>query len=407
MNQPTTRTEIPSHVPAELVRDCALLRRGFTFENPFETMVPEIHRGPAIFFSPDAYPGDRPAWVFRRMEDLQAIYLNTENFTMRELTPFAASIGEDWRPIPVELDPPLHGHFRAWLNPLFTPRKLAALDHTVRQTARALLAKFKARGECDFVAEFGFPLPVSVILDLLGLPQQKMEQFLEWEHSMMHALDFAEMASAVRATKSYLLDAIDRKRKAPGEDIISMALQAEVGGRAMTADEIFGLCFNLFVGGLDTVSTALGLHFKHLAENPADQATLRSDISLIPAALEELLRAYAPASTFRTCTKALEIGGVTLLPGDKIAMSPTLACRDPEAFAAPNEVQLARRPTHLAFGSGPHRCLGAALARRELQIAMEEVFAALPPFRLQPGARIEMTLGGIIRPTSLPLVWDN
>src|SRR5690606_4306470 len=127
----------------------------------------------------------------------------------------------------------------------------------------------------------------------------------------------------------------------------------------------------------------------------------------IPVALEELLRAYAATSTFRTCVKERTLNGVTIKPGDRVLTSTILACRDPEEYDRPNEVILDRRPTQiLTFGHGPHLCLGVHLAKREMRLALRDVLAAIPPFRIAPGAIIKAHLGGMVQPTALPLVWD-
>lgn len=184
-------------------------------------------------------------------------------------------------------------------------------------------------------------------------------------------------------------------------------MHAKVDGRALSEDELIGYCFNLFVGGLDTVSSALGLLFRHIAESPADQQLLRDEPGRIPAAVEELLRAYSPASTFRTCVNDVEIDGVTIRRGDKVAMSPAIANRDPEAFANPGKVDFDRRGPQLAFAFGPHICLGIHLARLELRIAIEEFLNGVPPFGIAPGATIETLLGGVVQPTALPLAWQR
>jgi cytochrome P450 len=195
------------------------------------------------------------------------------------------------------------------------------------------------------------------------------------------------------------------RRKNPRDDFVSFGIAAESNGRRFTDDELMGFCFNLFLGGLDTVSTNMGWQFRHLAEHPEHQALLRNDPQKIPLALEELLRAYAAVTTVRRCVKPVVIGGIQLMPGDMATLSTPLANHDPEAFVDPEVVRLDRNPRHITFGTGIHRCLGAPLARRELVIAMEEVLLALPQFSIKPGAEIRTTVGHIIQPQTLPLVW--
>ena len=179
----------------------------------------------------------------------------------------------------------------------------------------------------------------------------------------------------------------------------------QVDGRPWTDEEVFGHCFNLFLGGLDTVSANVGLHFYHLATHPEDQRELRDDPSKLEIGLSELLRAYSAVTTLRICAKEINIHGVTIKPGDRVAMPTPLGSNDPEAFEAPTEVRLDRRPAHLTFGYGPHRCLGSHLARRELQIAITEMFRAIPEFKLKPGFDVPFFLSNIIHVDELPLVW--
>jgi cytochrome P450 len=197
---------------------------------------------------------------------------------------------------------------------------------------------------------------------------------------------------------------IDQRRRRPREDLLTFGIQAEVDGQRMSDDEVLGFAFNLFIGGLDTVSTNLGLHFWHLATHPRDQALLRANPAMIPDAIEEMLRAYAAVSTFRTVAQKIEVGGVTMMPGDKVIMSTTLAGRDPEAWADPTNVRFDRKPQHISFANGPHLCLGLHLARRELAVAINRFLNEVPDFRLAAGFEPDFHLG-MIQPLALPLVW--
>jgi cytochrome P450 len=401
----TAEIEIPAHVPRELVRDYPFILGATCDENPFDTLVPKVHEGPAVIYAPHVYPGHTAAWVFRRAADLSAIYLDTEHFSNKGFAPFAMLVGESWSSLPAETDPPMHGLYRAMVNPLFTPRKMKELENRVREFARSYIAKFKDRGECEFMNDFAFRFPIAVFLELMDLPIERLDEFLEWEMMLLHSADMGVIADGVRKVKTYLMSVIDERRANPGDDFISYGIKAEIEGRKLTEDELFGFCFNLFIGGLDTVSTNMGLHFRHLAERQDHQDQLRADPSKIPNAVEELLRAYAAVTTFRTVVKPIVVNGVQLLPGDKVAMATTVANRDPEAFDRPNEVLLDRQPRHISFATGPHRCVGAPLARMEMNIAIEEILAALPSFRIKPGVTIRTGIGLMIQPESVPLVW--
>lgn len=398
-------TPIPAHVPLDLVKPYPLVVGATTSEDPFKRMIPDLHQWPEVFYSEHAYPVGRPAWVLRKARHLKQVYQDTANFSSQHFSPFAKMIGENWTQIPAETDPPMHSSYRALLNPLFSPKRMAALEDSVRQAARKYIAAFKDRGECEFMQQFAFPFPVSVFLDLVELPKDRMPEFLKWEHGLLHEGDISKMIDAIKNVVGYLREVIQERSKNPGNDFISYGIHAEIQGRKLTQDELIGFCFGLFIGGLDTVSTNIALHFRHLAENPEHQRRLRNDPKLIPTAMEELLRAYAAVTTFRTCINETQVGGVTFKPGDKVAMCTTLAARDSEEYERPNEVDLDRQPTHMTFAYGPHRCIGSHLARREIQVALEEFLAAVPEFRIKEGAQITTALGGMIQPVTLPLIW--
>lgn len=405
MNVSVERPKVPAHVPAELVLPYPLCARTTVYENPYETLIAAVHQGPKIFFSTEVFPIGQSGWVVRDADYLREIYNDNDHFSKKGFTQMAAMIGEEWDVIPTELDPPRHTGFRRALNGLFTPNKMAELETRVRERARELVAHFKGRGECDFVNEFATPFPVLIFLELLGLPSDRMEEFLVWENQILHSPDPAERQNGVRSVKAVLLDAIEDKRKNPGNDLITNALNLEVEGKPISDIEVFGHCFNLYIGGLDTVASMLGWHFYHLAAYPDFQRQLRTDPSLIRGAIEELLRAYGVSTTFRICTREYSIGGVTFKPGDRVAMATPLVGRDPEQYDNPDEIRLDRKPRHLTLGSGIHSCLGLHLARREILVAMEEMFAAVPEFRIQAGERIPFFIGSIHHLKALPIEW--
>jgi cytochrome P450 len=401
--RPTRRPpQVPDHVPDALVRPFPFYVGARTFEHP-SSLVAAVHENPPVFWGEMTSVGS--AWVPRRMRELRQIYLDTENFSVGGGSHFAGMVGETWVNVPSEIDPPLHTTLRSAINPLFIPRRMAALEDRVRHYARSAIAGFRARGECELMQDFAFEFPIRVFLELMGLPQDDMAQCLAWEHALLHAVSLEQAQEATRGVTRYLRDQIESRRRQPREDFISYGIALEAGGRGLTEDELMGFCFNLFVGGLDTVSTNIGHQFRHLAENPEDQALLRAHPERIGEAIEEFMRAYASSVTPRTCVREVEIGGVTMRPGDRVLMATFLGNRDPEEFADPDKVILDRKPRHVGFGFGPHMCIGMHLANREMRIAIEEFLDQIPPFRIAPGVRVESWLGGMVTPVALPLVW--
>ena len=395
---------IPDHVPSSLVRPFPYVFGMTTAADPFGEWAAAVHDGPEIFYAPHAYPGATPAWIVRRVEDLRKIYFDTETFSSKDFSPFAKLIGDTWTNLPVEIDPPNHAKYRAFINPLFTPSAMAKLEEKIRGYAVEYIEGFRERGECEFMADFAFEFPIKVFLELMDFPLSNTRQFLEWETGLLHSLDMATIAEATRNVVGFLRDEIEDRRRNPRGDIISYALGVEVDGRKLNEDELVGFAFNLFIGGLDTVSTNMGLQFLHLARNPQHQQLLKDDPRQIPHAIDEMMRAYAAVTTFRTCTRETEFYGVKMMPGDKVAMSTTLAGRDPQEFPEPGEVRFDRNPRHVSFGFGPHMCVGMHLAKREMRIAIEEFVNRIPQFGLRPGHAVEYHLG-MIQPVTLPLVW--
>ncbi len=395
---------IPEHVPASLVRPFPYVFGMTTREDPFADWAPAVHEGPPIFYAPHAYPGGTPAWIVRRVEDLRKIYFDTDTFSSKDFSPYSKLIGDTWTNTPVEIDPPQHPKYRSFLNPMFTPAAMAKLEGKIRSYAIEYIEAFRERGDCEFMSEFAFEFPIKVFLELMDFPLSNTKQFLEWETGLLHEMDMAKMADAARNVVAFLREQIEERRKRPGDDVISRALASEIEGRKWNDDELVGLAFNLFIGGLDTVSTNMGHQFVHLARNSQDQQFLRENPKEIPHAIDEMMRAYAAVTVFRTCTRETEFGGVKMMPGDKVAVHTTLAGRDPEEFPEPGEVRLGRNPRHVSFGFGPHMCVGMHLAKREMRIAIEEFVSRIAHFSIKPGHQIEYHLG-MIQPVTLPLVW--
>ena len=398
--------ETPPHVPAELVRHDFPLRFGrFSDENPWENMVPSVCQGADAIYAHDIFPGRPPAWIFRRAKDQRTIFMDTEHFSNKAFSALSHFIGEDWDLVPAELDPPEHTAMRGFLNPQFSPPAMARLEDKVRTAARQSLAGFRDRGECELMSDYAFPFPVSVVLDMLNLPQERMDEFLKWEHMIMDMENPEGVKTAIRNVVDYLRDLIEERKENPGDDWVSYAITRDFNGGRLSDDRLIGYFFNLYIGGLDTVSASIGNHIRHLATHPEHQQELRDNPHRIGDAVNELMRLYAPATIFRTCAREIRIGGVTVMPGDKVAMITALPCRDEAAFDKPHEYNLDRKPNHVGFGYGPHACLGIHLAKRELRVALEEFLAAIPPFRLKEGVSISNLTGGVIQPTTLPIQW--
>jgi cytochrome P450 len=395
----------PAHVAADLIRPFPYVLGARTKLRP-HSFIPAIHDGPQVFWAERAFNGVRGAWVPRTVDLLHQVYNDNVNFKARGFAPFATLIGEDWFLVPAEADPPLHALLRAMVNPVFTPKWMAVLDEKIRAYARDYIRGFRDKGGCEFMADFAFEFPIKVFLELMGLPQQRVDQFLAWEHKLLHEPDLNEVIAGTRAVVDYLREEIEDRRANPRDDLITFGINVEKDGRRLTDKELLGFCFNLFIGGLDTVSTNMAWQFLHLAEHHDDQARLRADPQMLPAAIDEMMRFYAAVATSRECVSETQLGNVRVLPGDKVLLATFLGGHDPAAYPDPEKVILDRAPRHVSFGYGPHLCIGMHLARREMRIALEEFLREVPEFSIAPDADITYYLAAIIQPITLPLVWE-
>lgn len=403
---PETLHTVARRVPAESILPYPLQMGQTTYDDPFKTIIPAIHRGPDVIYSPGAWFEAGDAWVFRREQDIRAIFMDTDHFSSKGISPYPSLVGEHWGVTPVESDPPFHRGYRNVLTPLFTPQRIMALDTQMRGYVRSFIEQFKDNGECEVMRDLAARFPITVFLELFGLPLEEVDQFMAWEFDLLHNADMATMGAAVRAVKERLTVAMNERRNQPTNDFISHIVNSRIDGKLLNDDEAFGICFNLYLGGLDTVTTNIGWQLRHLANDLPLQERLRQNPTLIPAAVEEMLRAYSTVAMFRTCTKDVVVGGVPIRVGERVVVSTSIGSNDPDVFDNPTEVRLDRHQRHLGFGTGVHACVGARLARRELVITLEEFLAAIPTFKIDPGARILTHLGGVMQQDCLPLGWN-
>ena len=395
---------VPDHVPPELVRFWDF-RTGLT-ATP-HAQVAQLHDGPRVFYSPVSHQ-DRSekaagTWVLTKAEDIRQMLQQPQIFSSAQ--PRSHAMGETWRLVPLEIDPPEHGLFRAPLNPLFSPARIKLLEPRLRALTVDLIEKIKDRGGCEFIADFGEQFPVRIFLELMGLSGDDLSKFRNWADTIVH--DRAARGRAMGEVKAFIEEQIALRREDPREgELVSQVIAMKAGDRPFTNDEVMGAVFLLFIGGLDTVVSSLSYHFRYLAEHPEDQARLRADPSMIPDAVEEMFRAFPVVTTGRFAMEDVEFAGVRIKKGDMVTGSTLLSNSDPAEFADPTTVDITRCPNrHNTFSFGPHRCLGSHLARREIQIAVEEWLRRIPPFTVRPGANLATLGGGVMGMKELPLVW--
>lgn len=349
-------------------------------------------------------------WVVSGYDETKFILQNPGLFTSAEGVRVPA--GEETPPMPpLEVDPPRHAKFRTVLAPAFSPRSISALEPQIRGLTASLIGKFLPDKRCELVADLTAPLPTGIFTQIMGLPIEDAEQFYKWKNIINHESrtdnDPDAAGRATRETIGYLKTVLDARRAEPKEDIATQLVQAQLGGEPIEEDEMLRMAFLLFLGGLDTVTSALTFAFAHLAANPADRARIVADPGIIPSAVEEMLRRNAVIMIGRVAAEDVEVGGRKFSAGDRILCNSIAANRDKRQFPDPEQVLLDRAPNrHVSFGMGPHRCVGSHLAREELRIVLEEFHKLIPDYRLADGFEIHRHLNQVAGIDALPLVWD-
>ncbi len=315
--------------------------------------------------------------------------------------PEAVQLGNIRPLIPLSVDPPKHVKYRRILDPLFAPKHMAALDGEVAELVNRTMDNFASRGTCDFHEDFAVPLPCTVFLRLMGLPLEDLDLFLAMKDGIIRPAGSTMEDQAPTRKKTaeniyaYFEKTLEQRRRAPTEDLLARIMVSEVDGVRLTDEEILDICFLFIIAGLDTVTDTLDCIFGHLSQNPEHRRQVAGDESVIPSAIEELLRWESPVPAVpRVLGEDVEIDGCPMKAGEHVMLLIGAANTDATAHPGVDSVDLMRNPNpHLAFGGGVHRCLGSHLARVELRVAMREWHKRIPEYELVPGTVLEYTEG--------------
>ncbi len=344
-------------------------------------------------------PGDGPGfWAITKYRDVVAVSRDPRTFSSARRSALyrEATVSElaEMQLMMLNMDPTRHTRIRSLVNKGFTPRMVARLEPRIREVTARILDAVAPLGECDFVTSVAAELPLQVIAELMGVPQEDRHQLFTWSNQLI-GFDDPEYATSPETGRQASLEVYmyanrlaAERRKNPGDDLVSTLVHAEVDGRKLTEMEFDLFFLLLMVAGNETTRNLISGGLLALLEHPDQKARLLADPSLIPSAVEEMLRWVTPVMHFRrTATADVEIGGQKIRAGEKVMLFYPSANRDEEVFPDPFRFDVARQPNeHLAFGIGEHYCLGANLARLEIRIMFEELLRRLPDIELAGAA---------------------
>jgi cytochrome P450 len=357
-----------------------------------QPMYKALRESTPVFRTPQAI-------VLSRLADIEMALKRTDLFSSNM---DAVDLGNDRPLIPLQIDPPEHAKYRRILDPLFTPREMAKREPGVTQLVNEMIDTFADRGECDFHAEFAVPLPCTVFLQLLGLPLEDLDKFLEWKDGVIRpegdssfARRHETSAPVAQQIYQYFERAIDDHIASPRDDVLSAMIAADIPGegRPLSREELLDICFLFLIAGLDTVTDSLDCFFVYLARHPDHRHQLIEQPDVLPRAIEELLRWETPVpGVARVAMEDVEVGGCPISKGERVSPLLGAANTDPAEFPDPDVVDFTRNPNrHRAFGGGAHRCLGSHLARMELRVALREFHRRIPDYEITPGTELIYT----------------
>jgi cytochrome P450 len=350
------------------------------------------------------------AWLPTLYEDVSAIAYDTANFSSRSIImgnfrppPEIAPIGGS---PPITSDPPYHHDARRLLLPAFTKTAACKLEPTTRAFCHSLIDAMDGCDVVDAAVAYAQHIPVRVIAEMLGFPLTDGPQFREFAQNKLQGINVPESrrVTQMSALYHYLLAQVHDHLDDPRDDLTTFLIDAEMDGRKLSASHVVGTMALLLIAGIDTTASAIGASLWHLAKTPADTERLRAEPGLVPVAVEEFLRAYAPVTMARLVTADIKFAGVDMKAEDWVLLSYPAANRDPAQFDQADKVVIDRQINrHAAFGIGIHRCLGSHLGRMELRVALEVWLERIGEFSLADPSAVTWSAGQIRGPRTLPI----
>ena len=375
-------------------------------ENPFPIWDEMRNASPVVHT--DRFLG---CYMPTTYEAVRAIANDTEHFSSRRVLvrDERPEIKNAYAAPPITSDPPVHKPAKQLLLPPFTPAAVEKLEPRMRAICNELIDEFITEGRCDAAARYTKHVPVRTIAHMLGIPEKDGDLFIKWIHAILELgiKNESALLQAVDEMTEYFAAEIEKRRTHPTDDLISYLMNAMLPNGAPLEDaQDTNTQRLLLIAGIDTTWSAIGASLWHLAKTPEDRKRLAADPSLMPTAIEELLRAYSPVTMAREVMKETVVSGCPVKPGNMVLLSFPTANRDPAVFPDAEKVVLDRKENrHAAFGLGIHRCVGSNLARMEMTVAIEEWLKRIPEFRLDPDGEVTWSQGTVRGPRQLPMLF--
>jgi cytochrome P450 len=403
--QPERSNNIPEHVAPERVfyfdmyEDAAI-------RSDLHAQYARLHReAPAgIFYT----PANGGHWMVTGHDLISEVVKDFEHFSSRE-----SQIPRIENPplmLPLNLDPPEHTLYRGALAPYFGPKSIVAMEEEIRRFAKEIVAGVAQRGECDFIRDVAAPFPVTVFMKMMGMPVERFETFRQCAENFFRAVGMEQIGAASQAIVQEIAALIAARpggQKVTGQnDLISVLMDAKIGGEPIAQDKLIALLFLLFLGGLDTVTNAMTFTTRYVATDPGLQRRLREDAAALSPFVEESIRLYGVVNTPRLVMKDCERFGVKFKAGEMVLCTLPIVGWDDSKNDDPSKFDIDRKTrTHLTFSTGPHLCVGQFLARMELKALYKEWIEQIGEYSLADGYKAQYRAGMVMSLETLPLKW--
>ncbi len=390
--------QVPEHIPPALAYDFYLFGDAKLKADPYARVQEVLREAPPVFWSTRGN-----CWMITRYDALIEAFKDTDTFSNVLFPQTPADYV--YSPYPLQTDPPRHKKYSDPLKAVFSARRVADMEATMRELAVELIDAVADKGQCDFIPAIAEPYPILIFLGILGVEKERFGEFrqvaVEYLNETDREVRFARMQRADELMSEY----IEERRKRPRDDLISHLWSLDIDGEPISMVDMRRYGMMLFTAGLDSVTNGMGHITHYLARHPEMQTKLRERPDEIGASVEELLRRHGVTTPPRRVARDVEFFGAPLKENDFVQLYVTAGNFTESVFPEPAEIKLQRDSTHLTFGYGVHRCIGAHLARVEMQTFYQEWLRRIPPFSLGPGGAV-YDPGHILRVAALPLTWD-